>query len=139
MQTFLAFPDFHKSAACLDMKRLGKQRVETLQILQTLAHGGSWRNHPAVKMWAGYTSALAAYGERICYEWLARGYNDTCLAKIQKFREFAIIYPPWFGDEAFHRAHRQILLGKNYDWYSRQGWGDKPAEMVDGKWPYIWP
>ena len=36
MQTFLPFADFSKSAACLDDKRLGKQRVECLQILKAL-------------------------------------------------------------------------------------------------------
>jgi len=36
MQTFLPFPDFEESAYALDQKRLGKQRVETLQIMQAL-------------------------------------------------------------------------------------------------------
>jgi len=37
MQTFLPYPDFARSAQVLDNKRLGKQRVECLQILKTLA------------------------------------------------------------------------------------------------------
>lgn len=37
MQTFLPFPDYSKSAAVLDQQRLGKQRVETLQVLQALS------------------------------------------------------------------------------------------------------
>lgn len=36
MQTFLPYPDFAESAAVLDQKRLGKQRVENLQIMQAL-------------------------------------------------------------------------------------------------------
>ena len=36
MQTFLPYPDFARSAQALDMRRLGKQRVEVLQILGTL-------------------------------------------------------------------------------------------------------
>lgn len=36
MQTFLPYPDFNKSAQCLDDKRLGKQRAECLQILKVL-------------------------------------------------------------------------------------------------------
>jgi hypothetical protein len=39
MQTFLPYPDFAKSAAVLDNKRLGKQRVECLQILTALRFG----------------------------------------------------------------------------------------------------
>ena len=161
------------------MKRLGKQRVETLQILQTLTYGSKWRNHPAVKMWDGYIPALVEYGVAICEEWLARGYKDTCLEKVLSisggyvspscgtssvFKSFLegqtgssrrisvaglfvpwdklsinASYPPWFGCEDFHKAHRQILLGKNYEWYSKFGWGDKPAVQVNGKWPYLWP
>ena len=34
MQTFLPYPDFVKSAQCLDYRRLGKQRVEAKQILE---------------------------------------------------------------------------------------------------------
>lgn len=29
MQTFLPYPDFKKSAQCLDYRRLGKQRVDS--------------------------------------------------------------------------------------------------------------
>lgn len=36
MQTFLPYADFKKSAQVLDGMRLGKQRVETLQIMQAL-------------------------------------------------------------------------------------------------------
>lgn len=36
MQTFLPYPDFIKSASVLDKRRLGKQRVETLQIMQAI-------------------------------------------------------------------------------------------------------
>lgn len=36
MQTFLPYPDFQESAAVLDQVRLGKQRVETFQIMQAL-------------------------------------------------------------------------------------------------------
>jgi len=30
VQTFLPYPDFKKSAECLDFRRLGKQRVDQL-------------------------------------------------------------------------------------------------------------
>ena len=55
MQTFLPYKDFSRSAKVLDRQRLGKQRVEGLQILQCLLGIGSlrWKNHPAVKMWKG--------------------------------------------------------------------------------------
>lgn len=39
IQTFLPYPNFNESARVLDDKRLGKQRVECLQILNVLAIG----------------------------------------------------------------------------------------------------
>ena len=51
MQTFLPYPDFTASAAALDPRRLGKQRVEALQVLRGLTVAGyGWRHHPAVRM-----------------------------------------------------------------------------------------
>lgn len=47
MQTFLPYPSFVESAKCLDRQRLGKQRVEVLQLLKALLVPGSgWGNHP---------------------------------------------------------------------------------------------
>lgn len=61
VQTFLPYPDFERSAAVLDPARLGKQRVETLQVLRALELPDyGWRNHPAVGMWRGRTPALVA-------------------------------------------------------------------------------
>ena len=37
MQTFLPYADFAASAKCLDYRRLGKQRIECLQILTAIA------------------------------------------------------------------------------------------------------
>jgi Pyrimidine dimer DNA glycosylase len=36
VQTFLPYPDFARTAAVLDDRRLGKQRVEVLQILNAM-------------------------------------------------------------------------------------------------------
>ncbi|MCD2145355.1 MSMEG_6728 family protein [Gordonia paraffinivorans] len=70
MQTFLPYPDFARSAAVLDPARLGKQRVETLQILRALElFDYGWSNHPAVGMWRGHTPALVSYGLACVGEW----------------------------------------------------------------------
>jgi hypothetical protein len=36
VQTFLPYPDFERTAEVLDDRRLGKQRVEVLQILNAI-------------------------------------------------------------------------------------------------------
>jgi hypothetical protein len=63
VQTFLPLPDFAESAAVLDRQRLGKQRVEVLQLLGALTgQRPGWVNHPAARMWRGHERALARYG-----------------------------------------------------------------------------
>lgn len=148
MQTFLPFPDFAASAAALDPRRLGKQRVEVLQIVRAITWPKyGWRNHPAANMWRGYEEALGAYGVAVCREWCARGFADTCDAKIRqdladagvaKVRSQAELarrklLPPWLGDEALHRSHRAALLRKDPDWYGPR-FPDAPDDT-----DYLWP
>ena len=130
MNTFLPFPSFVESAKVLDMRRLGKQRVECLQLLK-----GSWPHHPVSKMWRGYQYQLAEYGKIICIEWISKGYKDTCFDKISKlqltFQDHGV--PPWFGDPAFHLAHRSNLIRKDPERY-KPLFPDTPEGL-----PYIYP
>src|SRR4051794_41669190 len=78
MQTFLPYADFGASSIALDDRRLGKQRVETFQILRALTWPNyAWKNHPAVRMWRGFVPALVAYGLANCAEWVRRGDSGT--------------------------------------------------------------
>ena len=132
MQTFLPYADFQRSAESLDVSRLGKQRVETLQILRALElpeYG--WANHPAVRMWRGYTPALVLYGLICARTWLVRGHADSTEAQIAEFApdvakatqdELASrqLLPPWLGDEALHMSHRSKLVTKDPDHYGAE-------------------
>jgi len=137
MQTFLPFPDFAQSASVLDRQRLGKQRVETIQILKALTNPSyGWQNHPAIRMWRGHVPALTLYGLAICHEWTRRGYTDNCAPQIASFMpdgEILTPNPPWFGDPAFHASHRSNLLRKDPAHYGQFHWTDSPDL------PYIWP
>jgi len=141
MQTFLPHPDFEKVAKELDYRRLGKQRVETMQILKVLRGKGrvlksgqvAWQNHPAVLMWKGFEGALAMYGVVMCTEWKRRGYKDTTEAKIRDLMEPNGNIPNWIGDPEFHRSHQSNLIRKKPDFY-RQLYPD-----VSGNLPYKWP
>ena len=139
MQTFLPLPDFAESARCLDRQRLGKQRVECLQLLNALlTPRAGWSNHPAAKMWRGYELALLRYGERVCLEWLARGYKDTCLGKMRNLyfnhrQGETNTMPPWLGRNDFHLAHKSNLVRKLPEHYGKL-WPGVPAGL-----PYIWP
>ncbi len=136
VQTFLPYASFERSARALDDARLGKQRVEVLQLLNVL-HGvrSGWRNHPAVRMWRGHEEALIEYGLAVTREWLRRGKRDTCLGKIGAFsrRGRSRARPPWLGDRAFHRAHRSALVRKDPARYGPMFPG------VPGDLEYVWP
>lgn len=149
MQTFLPYPEFARTARCLDVRRLGKQRVEALQVLRGLTVAGyGWRHHPAVRMWAGYEEALVRYGLEICAAWCATGRADTCansmradlaaacgidVVRTQATLSAADGLPPWLGREDVHRSHRSALLRKDPRHY-RPLFGDEPADL-----PYVWP
>lgn len=148
MQTFLPYADFERSARSLDQKRLGKQRVETIQIVRALTwEKYGWANHPAALMWKGYEEALGRYGFTCCEVWIELGFGDTCATTIATDLSSAGIthvrtqaelaeagaLPPWLGDEALHLSHRSSLVRKDPDHY-RPAFGDVPDDL-----PYVWP
>jgi hypothetical protein len=138
MQTFLAYPSFTESARVLDNKRLGKQRVEVLQILNALTgKSKGWINHPAVKMWRGCEGALVDYGVECCQEWTKRDFKDTVEQKLIDIwytnRMNVNILPAWLGNPQFHASHRSNLLRKDKAYYSRFDWSE--ADNL----PYVWP
>jgi len=134
MQTFLPYPDYEKSAQVLDWRRLGKQRVEAMQILNALRGSTGWSKHPATLMWKGHEPQLALYGLVICSEWRKRGYQDTLYPWFFEQYEPQLILsasrPDWFGIDAIHASHRGRLLKKDPEWYGQFGWRDSPVDAV---------
>ena len=131
MQTFLPYPDSWRTAKCLDYKRLGKQRVEALQIHNIVSGKrttGGWVNHPAVKMWDGYADALATYYNTMVDEWVSRGYNNT----MAHLPVWEVEVPWWWGDDSLHASHRSNLLRKDPDFYGQYGWTE-PDNLE-----YVW-
>jgi hypothetical protein len=131
MQTFLPYPDFRRCSSCLDDRRLGKQRVEAMQIRNALLDPANrWRRHPAVRMWAGYEDALGLYMNACIEEWERRGFTNM-MPRADVRRRAPM--PPWLGDERLHRSHRASLLRKDPEHYARFGWDADPCL------PYFWP
>jgi len=135
VQTFLPYEDFAASAEVLDYRRLGKQRVETWQILNAL--GGKnkgWVNHPASRMWRGHETALALYGETVCREWIRRGYKDTMLERFVNLTAgVPVSMPAWLGDERVHISHQSNLVRKDGEFYGPI-FPDVPSDLE-----YVWP
>jgi len=135
MQTFLPYADFRASAECLDNKRLGKQRVEVLQIYKALTvKEYGWKHHPIVKMWKDYEGALLCYGMIMCNEWRSRGFKDSLLEPFQfeLAKQLHVILPYWLGNKQLHSSHRSNLLRKDPLFYGKYNWREG-ANL-----PYVW-
>jgi hypothetical protein len=136
MQTFLPYKSFESSAEILDYKRLGKQRLEAKQLVNSIElldkFPGSkvgWPNHPARRMWVGYTDALKLYCNVMIQEWIKRGYTNT----MQCYEiPSNIMMPPWLGYELLHKSHRANLLRKDPEYYNI-------FKDEDPTTPYYWP
>ena len=148
MQTFTPYAEFEKSLRALDTKRLGKQRVEVIQIVRALTVPGyAWSSHPAVLMWKGFEEALGRYGLTACAVWTERGFGDSCAGTItadlhavgvRNIREYSELVaagalPPWLFDEAVQLSHRSSLLRKDPEHYGPLFPGT-PADL-----DYVWP
>jgi hypothetical protein len=148
VQTFVPYADFEQSLRALDTKRLGKQRVEVIQIVRALTVPGyAWSSHPAVLMWQGYEEALGRYGLTACDVWTERGFGDSCAAtiaadlraygvtRIRHYAELAAAdaLPRWLFDEAVLVSHRSSLLRKDPEHYGPLFPGT-PTDV-----DYLWP
>ncbi len=149
MQTFTPYSDFEASLRTLDQRRLGKQRVEVIQIVRALTVPGyAWSSHPAVLMWQGYEEALGRYGLIACDVWLELGHGDSCAATITEdlraagistiraYGELAAAdaLPSWLFDEEVLRSHRSALVRKDPGHYRPIFGDDVPDDL-----PYVWP
>ena len=130
MQTFLPYRSFTRTMRCLDYQRLGKQRVEALQILNALAgKSRGWRSHPAVLMWAGHEPSLRMYLRCAILEWKRRGYVNNM--ELPSPERCSSQKPPWLTT-AFVETHRSNLIRKAPGHYG-------PMWRTPSDLPYLWP
>jgi hypothetical protein len=131
----------------LDTKRLGKQRVECKQILNTLSgKSKGWRHHPAVLMWAGHEDMLRLYMDYCIMEWEGRGHKNSIPCNYEWVRlgvwwscKAGPFRPPkWWGDHRITNSHQANLFRKDpahygkFQWHLNRG---KPWRDL----PYHWP
>lgn len=164
MQTFVTetltddkspYEIFMSTALVLDRKRLGKQRVETLQIMSSLTGlridsdgevvertKRGWSSHPAVKMWRGYEMCLYVYQFAVCETWSSFSFSDSCLGKTAKLlveaqtRELVSVegsFPDWLKNPEVAESHRSNLVRKYPEHYR------KYFPSVSDDLPYVWP
>ncbi|WP_431220060.1 MSMEG_6728 family protein [Leifsonia xyli] len=141
VQTFLPYPSFAQSVRVLDRARMGKQRVEALQVLRAITVPGyGWRHHPVAKMWRGYLPALTKYALESTDAWIELGHADTVRPQVLVFApevehldQEELELPPWIGDPEFHRSHQSNLVRKDAEFY-----GPLFPDVADDL-PYVWP
>lgn len=139
MITFITDRDPNVTAKLLDSKRLGKQRIEALQILNSLVGISKPSNHPAFKMWKGYEEYLLySYIPAIMNEWKRRGYSNTlCDIRVEELKKMVpmpgeLEQPEWFGEKVFV-THKSRLIQKNKEYY-KPLFPDVPENLA-----YYWP
>lgn len=122
----------------LDNARLGKQRLEALQLLQILTDesiNSPWRYHNTAKMWKGHEKDLCEYGKAMCDEWISRGYKDAQKPKFEEIEKLlTLAHRPIELTDEIHKSHQSNLIRKKPEHY-RPLFGN---ELTDNL-PYIWP
>ena len=119
----------------LDGKRLNKQKVEAMQIINALnGKSKGWINHPAVKMWEGHIDGLKYYFNKIVEECIKRGFKNTLeLYDVDD----NIDMPWWFAWKPLIQTHRSSLLRKMPEYYTNIFEGKINKKYLDKG--YVWP
>lgn len=137
VNTFIIADTPERCAQLLDYKRLGKQRVEGMQIITILegkADGHS--HHPVVAMWRDHIKALKYYTNCMIDEWIARGYKNTMSR--YSMESTPITLPWWFTCKQLQLSHCCALLLKDPIYYNKI-WNVTPDVAPYMKWGYLWP
>jgi hypothetical protein len=141
MQTFITNSTKTFGVEDLDSKRLNKQLLECRQILTILAEKHydpdtkiAWRNHPAVKMWAGSEGFLLMYILAVRDELAARGVKyeknmfaimDVADNRIPELINDTVDPPAWWTDpiaqDRVITTHRASLYKKDPVAYAQYG------------------
>lgn len=157
-QTFIISSDYRETARCLDNRRLNAQIKEAFQVFRwCIGEGKMQGNKHPYHMWLGYEESLLEYIVEMHIEWKRRfdaglrggkrSHKNGMEAEELLARIDASLYPKpfWIDDERVLSSHRSALLYKNFEWYSKFGWGEKPAipnkinKDGSASLPYFWP
>jgi len=136
--TFLVCSDYREAVKVLDKARLGKQRVEAYQILQTLKEvpdrKKGYQRHPAVLMWKGFEESLKMYFNASVQEWTSRGYENNY--EYFEVDEKKVEHPWWKSFAPLHYSHQASLSRKDPEYYKGK-FPELPEEYT--KLGYLWP
>lgn len=149
-------------AKALDNRRLGKQRVEAMQIINLLESNEKkgFKHHPASLMWKDHIDGLKYYCNCIIEEWISRGFKNTMdlydipflkdnttnmdntsinkdpkdnTVTITNQKNTTVILPWWFTNKCLQMSHKCSLQRKDPKYYK---FDVDNTYMLTG---YIWP
>ncbi len=150
METYLPYPTIRDSLECLSKQDLYTARVSAIEILNVLHEVEDlgenierYEGHPLVRMWRGHEVILAEYGILACEIYTLKFHMTSQLVDMSTLRwhlesatsgDFSMDNPRWFGDAAFHRSQKSILLRHDPMFY-------QPVFGVfaDMEYPLVWP
>lgn len=136
MQNWILDFDFIKSASYLDTHRLQANIYENIQGYASIFNltdklinpKKNRKNHSNIKRWIGYEQAYMNYIHRHFLVWKDKygikedsiSYNNFLMIqkKTNIYPLVANLIPIWITQDLINQ-HRQILLQKNYEHYSR--------------------
>ena len=125
VNTFILSNSPRTCVTLLDYRRLGKQRVEAKQIIDTIENKtDGWKNHPVSKMWKDHVIGLKYYFNCCVDEWVNRGYKNTMikydlsdyLLPDGSYDELKLL--PWFYyNKQIQESFKASLYRKEPDFY----------------------
>ncbi|ADY02014.1 hypothetical protein VMUT_1813 [Vulcanisaeta moutnovskia 768-28] len=143
MQVFRPYIEYRKSAQFLDNLRLGKQRVETKQVLLAILRRmgiindgkRGWVNHPIVLMYYNngnpYIDDLINYFYALVDEWESRGFrNSISLNDVEVYLKYVNGIPGTPITPIIAREYRRVLLLKDPCYYIGKLSNDEILELV---------
>ena len=137
MNSFVCESSFQDTTSALDMRRLGKQRIECWQMLMALlGQSTAYANHPATRAWSGYEYSLASFAIACHDEWISRGYKDTTRDRVVQLRTLLSNTgdPWWVTNDRYLNTIRGVLIGKMPEYYGPL-WPDVEAMYGKQSWP----
>jgi len=128
LQTWLPYPNIYPSVSVLTDDELCKQRVDAKKILDTLENKSqTYRHHPAVKMWRGYSELLKGYLSGCLKEWTKRGHSNNM--EWPQVMYSKVTMPEWWG-KRIHASHKARLLYGNLNYYGNTSLGREVPSYV---------
>lgn len=116
MQTFLPYSNFAESAKILDRYRLGKQRVECLQIFKTLK-GGPFKCYSCKSPVTHFNPYKSGYHCYYCEAPLKKRawYNHTAVQMWKGYERGLLLYQTEICNEWTRRGYKDTCLQKSKD------------------------